>query len=412
MATVPARRWNAWGVAVLWSAALACAIWVAWFTVDQILAIGIERADGSTLSIVAIAGAMVAYASLGALVVRRRPGHRVGWLLLLIALSVLATFVGFGAGSALAADRGVDDVLAGLVMWVAVVLFGPAIVLLVGVLPILFPDGRLPGPRWRLPVGLVVVAVAAGSACFAIAPGQLDPGLAANPFGIPAAPSSLPMIGAILDTLAIVAGGLLGILSMAIRFRRSRGGERQQMKWMLAAVAVVVSLVIPSQIGVDFGLLSVGSAAALALIPIAVAVAILRHGLYEIDRIVSRTISYALVIGALAVLFGALVLALESLLADVTRAETVPVAVSTLIAVALFQPLRARVRDAVDRRFDRTRYDASRTVERFGDRLRDEIDGDRIADDTLATVAATLAPTSARIWLRDRAADRGDLGPP
>ncbi len=388
-------------VALLWLGSLLLALYLAGATVNQVRTDGLDHVDAPTLSFIPLAGVMLAYASLGALVIRRRPGHRVGWLLLVTGPMVLAVFGGFGAGSTLTAGRGTHDLLAGVVSWVPVVLFGPAIVSAIALLPILFPDGRLPGPRWRLPFTLLVGSVAAGSLCFAVAPGQFDPGLAVNPFGIPGAPPVLPFAATILDTLAIVAGGVMGVASIAVRFRRSRADERQQVKWMLAAVTVVVLLVIPGEVGLDPGnLTSIPGAASLGLIPLAVAVAILRYRLYEIDRIISRTIAYAIVVGLLGATFAALVLGLQALLAGVTQGETVPVAVSTLAVFALFQPVRNRVRVLVDRRFNRARYDAAQTAERLAERLRDEVDLERLSDAVVATVRATLAPERAVIWVR------------
>jgi hypothetical protein len=138
----------------------------------------------------------------------------------------------------------------------------------------------------------------------------------------------------------------------------------------------------------------------LLLVPVAVGIAVTRHRLYEIDRLLSRTIGWALVTGLLLALFGATVVGLQALLADVTQGQTLAVAASTLVAFALFQPVRRRVQSAVDRRFDRSRYDGERTAAAFADRLRDQIDLASLETDIGATVAAALRPTSTGVWIR------------
>lgn len=399
-----ARGWGAGTAAIvgtLWLASLAGSLVLAALNLDEVRRLGLGNVGSGTLSLFAVAGVMVAYASLGALVIRRRPGHRVGWLLLLTAPAVLAVFVGFGAGARLAAERGIHDPVAGAVAWLAVVLFAPAILMEISLLPILFPDGRLPGPRWRRPVGLVLAATAAGSLAFAIAPGQFDPQLAANPLGLPGASDALLFVGTVLDTVAIVVGGGLGIVSIAVRFRRSRDDARAQMKWMLAAVTVVVCLILPGELGLDpDGLLAIPSAAAIGLIPLAVTVAILRYRLYEIDRLISRTLAYAIVTAVLGALFAGLVIGLQTLALPVIGGSQLAVALSTLTVVALFGPVRRRVQGFVDRRFNRARYDAARVAEGFGARLRDRLDLDDVSAELATTTLSALRPESVSVWVR------------
>jgi hypothetical protein len=143
------------------------------------------------------------------------------------------------------------------------------------------------------------------------------------------------------------------------------------------------------------------AASSFALIPLAIGVAVLRYRLYEIDRIISRTIGWAVVTTIVAGLFIALVLAFQALLAPLTGSNTIAVAGSTLLVAALFQPLRRRVQRLVDRRFNRTRYDAERTVAAFAARLRDEVDLESLRGEILTAVAQTVQPTSVSLWLRD-----------
>jgi hypothetical protein len=388
-------------VALVWAAAVIMAVALAAVTLSSVLEAGVENVDPSTLSLLALVPVMAAYATLGALILLRRPGHRVGWILLLTGPAVLAVFLGFGFGALLSATRGIDDRLAGIVALVGTALLGPATVMAIAILPILFPDGRLPGRRWRRPFALLLAATVAGSLSFVVLPGQADPSLPANPLGIAGVPRALALVGSVLTSASIAFGAALGLLSIVIRFRRGRGVERLQVKWMVAAVAVVFVVALPNQLGLDpANLLAVPSAAVFGLIPVAVTIAILRYGLFEIDRIVSRTISYSILVALLGAAFAIFTLTLQAALAPVTQGESVPVALSTLAVLALFQPLRRRLRDVVDQRFNRAKYDAARIVDGFGDRLRDEVDVRRVCDAMLSIVAETVEPDRSAIWLR------------
>jgi hypothetical protein len=351
-------------------------------------------------SVVALCAVMVAYASLGWLLVRRMPSHPVGWILLGTPLLAIAVFAGFAIGPELATSRGVDDALAGAFGWLATVAFVPFFLFAAMLLPLLFPDGHLPGTRWRVPVEVVLGVATFVVLCFAFVPGQPDPGLAANPFGIPWLPSELRGLASALAGSVIVLGGIVGVASVVVRFRRGRGQERQQIKWMLAAVAVVLVLSVPGWLGLDYGLLSVVSSLVLALIPGAVTLAILRHRLYDIDRLISRTVAYAVVTVLLVGTFIVGYLALQAVLATTTQADTLAVAGSTLLAFAVAQPLWRRIQRAVDRHFDRTRLDAERTLRAFAERQRDEVDLEALAADVRETVDGSLRPATIGIWLR------------
>lgn len=358
-------------------------------------------------SLVTLSAEMVAYASLGWLLLRRRPGHRVGWLLLATAPMVLAVFVGFTSGATLAEERGTQDLLAGIVAWVAVVLYLPAILLAFPLLGLLFPDGHLPGPRWRLPVALLLAGTGFECIAFGLTPGQFDLALATNPFGIPGLPAEVRMVGNLVTALVIAMGSALGIASMTVRFRRGHGDERAQLKWMLAALVVVVVLQVPSTLGTDSVLLSVASSLSLGLIPAAAAVAILRYRLYGIDRLVSRTLAYAVVIGVLVAMFVVGNLALQAVLTGFTQGGTVAIAASTLLAFALAQPIWRRVRRLVDQRFDRSRLDAEHTVRAFTERQRNQVDLATLMGDLQGTTATAIRPASIGIWITARKGSDG-----
>jgi hypothetical protein len=255
------------------------------------------------------------------------------------------------------------------------------------------------------------VAIAVVSLALAITPGPIaNARFVDNPLGWTAASdqiATLTYVGFGLLSAAVV----LSAASMVVRFRRSHGVEREQLKWF-ASAAVFAALVLAGP-GTLFNATATGSPAessgkaselltivAILGMPLAAGVAILRYRLYEIDRIVSRTISYAVVLGILGVLFVAVIVGLQAVLASVTSGQTVPVAASTLAVFALFQPLLRRVRRAVDRRFDRARYDAELTAAAFSERLRDEVDLGTVTADLSRTARAALSPAALGIWIR------------
>ncbi|OGO56934.1 MAG: hypothetical protein A2Z32_00995 [Chloroflexi bacterium RBG_16_69_14] len=204
---------------------------------------------------------------------------------------------------------------------------------------------------------------------------------------------------------AIVFGVVGAGAAIWVRFRRGDPVQRQQVKWLLADAGVAaIFFPLAMVFGQSDSLLVVafwliGFLAYLAL-PIAIGIAILRYHLYEIDRIVSRTIGYLIVTVTLAVVFAGAILTFQAVLAPLTGGNSVSVAASTLVAAALFQPLRRRVQTVVDRRFNRTRYDAERTVAAFEAQLRDEVDLESLGADVLRVVAQTVAPTTAGLWIR------------
>lgn len=352
-------------------------------------------------SLVALAPAVLAYAGLGWLILRRRPGHRIGWVFLLTAVSLVAVFWGFSAAATLTEQRGHDDLVAGIAGWIPIVLFTPAVLLAFPFLALLFPDGNLPGPRWRWPVGIILAVVVVGELLLAFAPGELDPTLAANPFVIPWVSPELRALGATFGLPATVAASVLGIAAIVVRFRRGPGDEREQLKWMLAAIVVVVFLVLPTLSGSDVPvLLSIASSLSLILVPAAATVAILSYRLYDIDRLVSRTLAYALITALLVAVFVAGNLVLQLVLGDVLPGQTLPVAASTMLAFALFQPIRGRVQRAVDRRFDRVRYDAQRTVDGFSEAVRNEVDLDLLRAELSRTAGDAVRPLGVSVWLR------------
>ena len=192
---------------------------------------------------------------------------------------------------------------------------------------------------------------------------------------------------------------------MIVRYVRSTGVIRLQLRWLVASLAfLVLSLAFAFAtllvLGSDGGFAWIPALFAYPSVPVAIGVAVLRYRLYEIDRIISRTIAWAAVTATLAVVFIVLVLALQTVLEPLTAGNTVAVAGSTLVAAALFQPLRRRIQRVVDRRFDRARYDGQRTAAAFAERLRDEVDITAATGDLESTIRGVLSPTTMGLWLR------------
>jgi hypothetical protein len=326
-----------------------------------------------------------AYAGTGAYLVYRRPANSLGWWLVVVASGLALGSVNVTAGMA-DLQSGDLDPLGAATAWVYG--WGWSLVMLgfLGV-ALVYPSGRLPAGRGRRASQAALGAVVLLGLLMAIGPtlqvrpaGELSEVAVPNPlrFGLaPGVRSMVPPPDALFSMMSLFP--LAGLISMFVRFRRSAGLERLQYRWLVAAIAVVAAgtgiWVVATQVlllethGVEFVVLLTCPA-----IPVAIAIAVLRYRLYEIDRIISRTISYAVVTGVLVGVFWLAMIALQAVLAEFTQGEGLAVAVSTLVALALFQPLRRRVQSVIDRRFDRSRYDGERISAAFSDRLRDQMD--------------------------------------
>jgi hypothetical protein len=385
------------------------------------VAIGIVTARsgaGGTVApgAVILAGvATLMLASVGAVLVSRLPRNRIGWLLAIGGL-VLAVS---GATSGLA-DYGLNlhpGSVPGAIWfaWTSQWAWAPEIAILFILLPLFYPTGRLLSSRWRVAVAMAAVVLLVGGIGSALSPWDPDPYPVENPLALGGTAGDL--IGWVVNigvTIFVVAGGAAACASLVVRYRRATLIERAQLKWfavvaMITGLGGTVSIVTDlTSAGAPTGVVGIVNEIAgfliyggLALLPVAIGVAVLRYRLYEIDRLISRTISWAAVTLILGGLFVALILALQALLVPVTGSNELAVAGSTLLVFALFQPLRRRVQRLVDRRFNRSRYDAERTVAAFAERLRDEVDLEQLRTEILATVSATVEPTSVSLWLRE-----------
>jgi hypothetical protein len=267
---------------------------------------------------------------------------------------------------------------------------------------LLFPTGRLPSRRWRW---VARVAAAISLSLFVAVPfiAQPDDPSAASPWAARGAAGRFLDAAAVTGVYLLFGLVLVAMFSLVLRFRRGGAVERRQLSWFLYATAVnAVFLVLDSVLGVlpqtvPFELLS---AATFAMLPISVGVAVFKYRLFEIDRIVSRTVSYGLLTAGLIALYLLVVGLLRPLLEPVTGSSALAVAASTLAVAAVFNPARRRLQAAVDRRFDRARYDADRAVEAFAARLRNQVDLDQITQGLCDAVTATVRPGRVAVWLR------------
>jgi hypothetical protein len=342
----------------------------------------------------------VTYVVVAYLIATRRPTIVIGWSLLVAAAAIAVD--GFAHEYALHAAAGTALPAAGLAIWIdawawAVNTGG----LLFAVFR--FPDGRPLSPRWAWIERLALVLVGAGLLLSALVPGPVLSSGLENPLGL----SALAWIPPTFTNAPGIPATVLAVLSLAIRFRRSREVERQQLKWLVAAM-VVVTAVAAVMVVLQAVLRDLPTAAftVLALvtpaIPVSIGIAILRYRLYEIDVIVRRTLVYGALSVALVATYVVLVVVVQAALRPFTAGSELAVAGSTLATLAFAQPLRRRIQHVVDRRFYRSRYDAIRTVDLFAGRLRDRVDIDSVRTDLLGVVAEAVKPAHAGVWLRGR----------
>jgi len=393
----------AWGLCALTLsvAALAAALSIAVAGTDwgAILPAAEPPTEGVVLSLLDVAW-LVAFAVTGAFVASHRPRNPVGWFVAAIPAVLVLNFVGESYyWYAASHDPRSPGTAAELGLWLANVSWVPAVIIVLVLLPLHFPTGRPPTPRWRIVrwTGLAGGAALIIGAFFA--PGPLENfRWVDNPLGIDGFPhEALDAIGLVLwfaSTLAAAA-------SIVVRFRRAHGAERAQIKWFTAAasllvLAFVISFTFEGLIGDQLSWAII--ATALLALALAVAVGVLRYRLYDIDVVINR----ALVYGALTAALAATYLVVVLLVGLAVGRSGFAVAVSTLAVAGLFGPARSRIQAAVDRRFYRRRYDAARTLEAFGSRLRDELDLEALGADLRGVVDETMQPAHVSLWLRTR----------
>ena len=363
---------------------------------------------GSRVSDVMFVVALLAFSVVGALVASRRPGNPIGWLFTGsgLALAVIAFANGY-AIYALLTNPGslpAGEAMAWLQSW----LFAVPLFMLVTLLLLLFPNGRLLSRRWRPVVWVAVGAIALNVVTGMFSPGPLeDLEFVRNPYAIESAQAVLEVLATVGFVLLIV-GILLAAVSLVVRFRRSRGVERQQIKWVAAAAGLLAAAFLSGP-ALFWWLPVLGDAweavivLSIALIPITAGFSILRYHLYDIDRIINRTVVYLALTVLLAGLYFGIVIGLQQAFSGLTRGNDLAIAGSTLAVAALFRPARRRIQALVDRRFYRQRYDAEQTLRVFSQRLRDEVDLDQLGADLGSIIYETMQPTHISLWLRPRA---------
>jgi hypothetical protein len=340
----------------------------------------------------------VSIAVVGALVAAHRPRNPIGWIFCTVGVTqgLLVFCYEYGSYALRTAPGQVPG--GRLAFWAATWMWAAGVGLLFTLVPLLFPDGRPPSRRWRPLAWLSAVAVALNCGLPAALLWPLPgPALLAYDAGTPLPPRQQLVLGAAL--LLLVGCGLACVAALLVRFRRARGVERQQLKWLLFASVVTAAVVVEGQLGSRLLLLPL-----VASVPVAVGIAILRYRLYDIDRLLNRTLVYGLLTALLGLGYAGTVLLLGQVFGGVTdKPPGWAVAGATLTVAALFQPARRRIQQAVDRRFNRRRYDAARTVEAFSARLREQTDLDALLAELLAVVEQTMEPTTVSLWLRPAA---------
>jgi hypothetical protein len=390
----------------LWALTLVALALVGWF--DRLLTEA-GRPDLAlvTSDIPAYVLATLSATTVGALLASRRPRHPVGWLLLGLGLPVALSGVATGyANYGLMARPGSLPAADWAAVYHGVSILG-ALTCLEFVL-LLTPTGSLPSPRWRW-----WARVAGGAALLALGTSLLLPfdppyQTTPNPLAVPALAGLLRPLNGV--TWAVTALGLpVAAGSLLLRFRRARGVERQQLRWLVLAAALAAAVVVVTALALALGLVGDSgdevllgwvSAVVFGLMPLATGAAILRYRLYDLDRIVSRTLAYGLLTVLLGVGYATVVLGLGRLLPE---GSSLVVAAATLAVAAVFQPARRRIQQQVDRRFNRRRYDAARTIQGFSARLREQVDLDALTAELVAVADQTMQPTRVSVWLRQRA---------
>jgi hypothetical protein len=381
-----AAAWSMWG---LWFLLCAVAVWLSpsWAVMDTFWL------------------AVVGYATVGALVAERQASNAMGWLMLVFALLVLLQFV----SESLAEHDDPTAQVAGA--WAAGWLWYAWLSILLVFLPMLAPNGTLPSRRWRpvLRTAILGLLAAAAGAAFKPGPNNAYPEID-NPVAAPGIAGTAFTILELVGDALLLAACLLAVASLAVRFRRSVGTERQQLKWF--AYALVLMFLGWALFMVSNGLPDPWSTAADTvgwllflscmgvLLPTAIGVAILRHRLYDIDLVINRTLVYGALTATLLSTYVVSVLLLSRALSPFGGGSDLAVAGSTLAVAALFGPARKRIQAAVDRRFYRSRYDAARTLDDFSTRLRHEVDLEAVHSDLRSVTEEVLQPTHVSLWIR------------
>ena len=331
----------------------------------------------------------IGLAVLGALIASRQPHNPIGWLMSVAAL-LLGVFSFTQQYAPLAVAESLPGV--GLASWLASWTNLPGIAITITFVFLLFPDGRLPSRRWRPVAWLMAAATVVPAAVLAVRAWPVrGPELATQSFDHPAIGDAWGTGFGIVLALSVVA-----LAGLVVRFRRSTGTERQQIKWFAYGAMIGIPLGLPAEVPFWGPILELVQP---PLMFAGLGIGMFRYRLYDIDRLLNRTLVYGLLTVSLAATYAAGVLLLGGRVSG-GRTSSLVVAGVTLAVAAIFQPLRRAIQRAVDRRFNRRAYDAAATIEAFAVRLRQQVDADALTAELLAVVDHTIQPTQASLWLR------------
>ena len=406
-----AAAWLAWSLLALSVALLVGGIALSRAVSSTVtdLPFGGETDDGS---VVANVVTLLSFSVVGAVIASRQPRNAIGWLFCSVGVTLgLNSFAGDYAEYWLASGFGTSS-LGETAAWFSswgwrLLLYAPTSFLL-----LLFPDGRLPSPRWRPVAWCAAIGAAGGVGSYALQAGPLvDFPQITSPYGVDS-----PVVGMVAVAGSIVAAGSMvaSAVSLIVRLRRAGRVERQQIKWLAYGGALVVggigvgALIIPRSVPVSILVMSVS----LLGLPIFTGIAIVRYRLYDIDLLINRTLVYGTLTAMLVLVYLGGVVFMQYIFRTLTGGESqLAIVASTLAIAAAFNPLLRRVQAFVDRRFYRSKYDARKTLEDFSAKLREETDLEALNDDLVAVVRDTMQPEHISLWQRpDTPAQKGHTG--
>jgi hypothetical protein len=381
---------------------------LAWVAVGVLLLLGGPIATSDLPSLTQC----MSYAAVGGFLAIRRPDNAIGWLLIAIGFAFVGTSIPswFDVAALQAGSAAPQHLIwAWFTVW-----SGGAVFLLYAAIAMTFPSGHLPSGRWRpaciaaLAAGVVAIGLPAFVHTLVVSPDGVTQVRFPNPLAVlPDLSPEFIGVGQVLVTLVpmvVLAAAVVGLIA---RYRRAAGIVRLQIRWLLASmtflvIAIVFGLAIFVASDATTGYAWIPALVAYPLVPLAVGVAVMRYRLFEIDRIISRTIAYGAVSAILFAVYAGVTLLLQGALGSAVGESALAVAVSTLVVAALFNPLRIRMQRVVDRRFNRSRYDQERAVEAFTAGLRDEVDVERLVGHIRSAVSEAVQPTALEVWQRRR----------